>query len=132
MHDIDRTQLEWEQYEHDGGAREAYEASQEFEGEYGQVPLHEATEMELAAELLEVGNEAELEAFLGNVFSAVGRTLGRFARSDAGTALPGLVRNAARDALPVLGRAVGQQLSPNGGGAVGSRLAEQAGQLLGL
>lgn len=132
MHDIDRTQLEWEQYEHDLGAPQAYEFPQEFEGEYGEVPLHEANEMELAVELLEVTNEAELEAFLGNVFGAVGRTLGRFARSDAGAALTGLVRNAARDALPTVGGAIGDWAAPGRGGAIGSRLAQQAGQLLGL
>src|SRR4051812_12643022 len=98
MHDIDRTQLEQEQYEYDG---RGFEVSQELESETG-APLHESNEMELAAELLEVTNEAELEEFLGNVFKAVGSTIGRFARSDTGRALTGIVRNAARDALPTL------------------------------
>lgn len=128
MHDIDRTQLEWEQSGYETGE---YEVSQ-AEGEYGEVPLHETHELELATELLEVTNEAELEEFLGNVFKAVGSTLGRFARSDTGRALTGIVRNAARDALPTVGGAVGDWVAPGRGGAIGSRLAQQAGALLGL
>src|SRR6266516_1538808 len=92
MHDIDRTQLEWEQYE-----APPFEVSQESEGFFGEVPLHETHEMELAAELLEVTNEEELEEFLNNVFRAVGSTIG-----------------------------------PGRGGAIGSQLAQQAGALLGL
>jgi len=127
MHDIDRTQLEWEQYE-----APAFEVSQESEGFFGEVPLHETHEMELAAELLEVTNEEELEEFLNNVFRAVGSTIGRFARSDTGRALAGIVRDAARQALPVVGGAVGSWIAPGRGGAIGSQLAQQAGALLGL
>jgi hypothetical protein len=131
MHDIDRTQLEWEQYEHN---LSGYELAQEeeSESEYGAGVLHEETEMELAGDLLEVTNEEELEEFLGNVFRAVGSTLGRFAQSDTGRALTGIVRNAAREALPTIGGAVGSWISPTRGGAIGSQLAQQAGQLLGL
>jgi uncharacterized protein (DUF697 family) len=127
MHDIDRTQLEEKQYEAPG-----YEVAHEVGGVYGEVPLHEAQEMELASELLEVANEEELEGFLRNVFKMVGSTLGRFARSDVGTALTGIVRNAARDALPTVGGAVGSWIAPGRGGALGSQLAQQAGALLGL
>jgi hypothetical protein len=127
MHDIDRTQLEFEQYESSG-----YEVAQESEGVYGEIPLHETHELELAAELLEVTNEEELEEFLGNVFRAVGSTLGRFVRSDTGRALTGILRKAARDALPTVGSAIGNWVAPGRGGAVGSQLAQQAGSLLGL
>jgi hypothetical protein len=143
MHDIDRTQLEWEQYErmHDIGRTQleweqykapAFELSQESEGFFGEVPLHETHEMELAAELLEVTNEDELEEFLNNVFRAVGTTIGRFARSDTGHTLAGIVRDAARQALPVVGGAIGSWVAPGRGGAIGSQLAQQAGALLGL
>jgi hypothetical protein len=128
MHDIDRTQLEWEQSEYETGEYEVAQA----EGEYGEVPLHETHELELANELLEVTNEAELEEFLGNVFKAVGSTLGRFARSDTGRVLTGIVRSAARDALPTIGSAIGDWVAPGRGGTIGSRLAQQAGALLGL
>jgi hypothetical protein len=127
MHDIDRTQLEWEQYE-----TPSYEMAEQSESVYGEVPLHETSEMELAAELLEVTNEEELEEFLGNVFKAVGSTIGRFARSDTGRALTGILRNAARDALPQVGGTIGNWIAPGRGGAIGSQLAQQAGSLLGL
>jgi hypothetical protein len=127
MHDIGRTQLEWEQHE-----APTFEVSQESEGFFGGLPLHETHEMELAAELLEVTNEEELEEFLNNVFRAVGSTIGRFARSDTGRALTGILRGAARQALPVVGGAVGSWVAPGRGGAIGSQLAQQAGALLGL
>ncbi len=129
MHDIDRTQLEWEQYEYEAPG---HEVLQESEAEYGEVPLHETHEMELATELLEVTNEAELENFLGNVFKAVGSTIGQFARSDTGRALTGMLRNAARDALPTLGGAIGNWVAPGRGAAIATQLAQQAGSLLGL
>src|SRR4051794_5141495 len=72
MHDIDRTQLEWQEYgpsaseqEHEWGERE--------------MSLGETRELELASELLEVTSEQELEQFLGNLFRAVGTAAGRFA-----------------------------------------------------
>jgi hypothetical protein len=143
MHDIDRTQLESEQYEamHDIGSTQlesaqqeapSFEVSQESEGFFGETPLHEVHEMELASELLEVTNEEELEEFLNNVFRAVGSTIGRFARSDTGRALSGILRDAARQTLPVVGGAVGSLIAPGRGGPIGSQLAQQAGALLGL
>jgi hypothetical protein len=127
MHDIDRTQLEWEQYETPG-----YEVAQESGALYGELPMHETHELELAAELLEVSTEEELEQFLGNVFRTVGGTIGAFARSDTGRAVTQALRDAARQALPTVGGAVGDWVAPGRGGAVGSRLAQQAGTLLGL
>jgi len=50
-----------------GGAQES--GAFETYGEYNQeTPFSEAEEMELAAELLSVSNEAELEQFFGNLF----------------------------------------------------------------
>lgn len=115
MHDIDRTQKEFEmalreiqpeqfeygrangfgEYEgegayeawHEAGMHEfpAQEAWQEtgsyegemyegamYEGEMYESGLNEAEEMELASELLEVTNEAELDQFIGNL---IGRSL---------------------------------------------------------
>ena len=65
MHDIDRTQLESQS---ESGVFE-YEQF-EMPGEYGEVSgevFNEAELMELAAELMEVGNEQELNYFLGNL-----------------------------------------------------------------
>ena len=127
MHDIDRTQREWEQYETTG-----YELAQESGGSYGELPMHETSEMELAAELLEITNEGELEEFLGKVFRTVGNTIGTFARTDTGRALLGTLRDAARKAVPTIGGAIGNWIAPGRGGAMGSQLAQQAGALLGL
>jgi hypothetical protein len=127
MHDIDRTQLEWEQYETPG-----YELAQEAGGFSSELAMHETSEMELAAELLEITNEAELEQFLGKLFNTVGNTLGTFARTDTGRALLGGLRDAARQAVPTIGRAVGNWIAPGRGGPMGGQLAQQAGALLGL
>jgi hypothetical protein len=156
MHDLDRTQLEAaEGYEFGsvrsdefgpGGSGEFQETGSfdEYAGqapEYQvppehQSPLGEPREMELAAELLEVSSEEELEQFLGNVFGSVQRALGRAVRSDTGQALGGLLKNSLKDltkkALPVVGRAVGQWVSPERGGEPGARLASAAGAILGL
>jgi len=149
MHDLDRTQLEAaEGYEFGsvrseelglGGSGELQEAGRfdEYVGEATehQSPLGEQHEMELAAELLEVSSEEELEQFLGNVFGSVQRAVGRAVRSDTGRALGGLLKDSLKDltrkALPVVGRAVGQRVSPRGG-TVGARAASVLGALLGL
>lgn len=157
MHNVDRTQLEFG-YESEGspaldpyGAGEAGEAydvySPEYEsfeaeegwsgqeaewGEETEGPLDEVEEMELAGELLEVTDEAELEQFLGRLVRKAARGAGRFLRSPAGRSLRGLLRNTARRFLPGAGQAVGNLLLPGIGGPIGARLASQAGRLLGL
>jgi hypothetical protein len=155
MHDLDRTQLEAaEGYEFGsvrsdefgpGGSGEIQETGR-FDEYAGQVPGHQAPEhqsalgeqreMELAAELLEVSSEEELEQFLGNLIGSVQQGIGRFMRSDTGQALGGLLKDSLKDltkkALPVVGRSIGQWVSPEGGGEPGARLASAAGALLGL
>jgi len=130
MHDMDRTQLESSSFEHghqfgEFGDREVMESTHEG-------PLNEMLEIQLATELLEVGNEQELEQFLGNVFSKVGSAVGSFVRSDTGRALGGILRDAAKKALPVVGRGVGQWISPERGGAIGADAGRLAGRILGL
>src|SRR5689334_20580476 len=96
MHDIDRTQQEWSgSYEY--GPASGFgsttgetpldeifgEAEGEGEGEgesYGSSgELTESEVMELAAELLEVHDEAELEQFLGSLFKKIGSGLKKIA-----------------------------------------------------
>lgn len=164
MHDIGRTQLEQQTFgefevgeleggefeEHDGhevseagefgefgefgemeefGEQEGFEAAAETEG-----PFSETEEMELAAELLEVTSEQDLEQFLGDVFRAAGRAAGSFVRSDTGRALGGILRNtvrsAAKQALPIVGQALGN--AAGGYGKFGARAGAAAGSLLGL
>jgi hypothetical protein len=91
----------------------------------GQVglPLSEAHELELASRALGLSGEHELEAFLGDVFHAVGTGAGRFARPQHGRELAELLRGTVTHALPGLGG--GQALDlPS--------LPQQAGSLLGL
>lgn len=113
-----------------GGAQES-EGNQAFEtyGEYNQeTPFSEAEEMELAAELLSVSNEAELEQFLGNLF----KKAAGFIKGPIGQKLIGTVKGLAKKALPMLGSAVGNMIVPGLGGVIGGKLASAAGGMFGL
>lgn len=136
MHDIDRTQTEAE-WESDFG--QEYGFSPEIYGEtFGEFefgfegPLNEADEMELAAELLSVGNEAELDQFLGSLFRKVGKSVGKLARGPIGKALGGVLKTVASKALPVVGGALGSFVAPGIGTAIGSSLGSAAGRMFGL
>jgi hypothetical protein len=132
MHDIDQTQLEyeseWENPEYE--QYEQYEQS-EWEGESGAV-FSEAEEMELAAELMEVRDEQELDRFLSDVIKGAGRALGRVVRSPLGQAVGGMLKGVAAKALPLAGTAVGTWLGGPLGAQIGSGLATMAGNALGL
>lgn len=92
----------------------------------------EADEMQLAAELLGVSNEAELEQFFGSLLSRVSGAASGFFNSPAGQQIAGLLKSAAKQALPKLGGAIGGHFGGKGGAQLGSKLATNAGQLLGL
>lgn len=158
MHNIDRTNLESSYGEYAGeftgefedeypgefgefagefeeeypGEYEANEYGYEAEAQYGEFsqesPFSEAEEMELAAELLSVQSEAELDMFFGKLF----KKAGSFLRSGAGKALGGALKGIVKKALPVLGGVAGNFLLPGVGGAIGSKLASSAGSMLGL
>jgi hypothetical protein len=160
MHDIDRTQREMEiavqelqpeQFEFPGETetwgettgefplQELQPEQFEFQGEaetYGEtqaeLPLNEADEMELAAEFLEVTNEAELDHFLGGLFRKVGGVIGKVVKSPVGRALGGFLKPLAKAALPIAGRALGTFVGGPVGGAIGGKLASAAGGLFGL
>jgi hypothetical protein len=156
MHDIGRTQLEtsWEAQRYGNGEYAGYEAEHEgyeaengyetgfeygygtapesYGGSTGEGPFSEAEEMELAAELLGVSNEAELDQFLGNVFRRAVSGLGAVIRSPVGQVLGGTLKNIARQALPVAGAALGNLIVPGAGGLVGGKLASAAGRMFGL
>ncbi len=59
--------------------------------------------MELAAELLEVRDEQELDRFLGNVFKKVKQ----FAGSATGKAVGGMLKGLLKKGLPIAGGAGG-------------------------
>src|SRR5215831_17390904 len=67
VHDIDRTQLEIQET---GYETPEFEFQPEIGGELGmESPFSEAEEMELAAELLGISSEEELDHFLGKLIS---------------------------------------------------------------
>jgi uncharacterized protein (DUF697 family) len=136
MHNIDRTNLESnyneylaEEYGYETGSDNEYETYSEYDQE---SPFSEAEEMELAAELLSVSNEAELDQFLGKVIKSAGRAVGGIIKSPVGKALGGALKGVAKQALPAVGGALGNALLPGVGGVVGSKLASAAGKAFGL
>jgi hypothetical protein len=124
MHDIDRTQMEF------GGELESFE----FSGETFETGVfNEQQETELAAELLEVmGNEQEMDRFLGDLISKAGRAAGAFISSPTGQALGGLLKSAARKALPMAGQAIGGYFGGPTGAQIGGQLGTAAGGLFEL
>jgi hypothetical protein len=146
-HDLDRTQREFEaavselQPEHFAIPGEAeYFGEAETPHETGayrngfQHPSQEAEELELelAAELLEVTSEEELDRFLGDVFKKVGGFVSGAVKSPVFKALGGVLKPIAKAALPIAGGALGTMVGGPVGGAIGSKLASAAGGLFGL
>jgi hypothetical protein len=140
MHNIDRTvgetgfefgnEFGQESFEFGNETFEFGNETFEFGNESGE--MHEALEMELATELLSVGNEAELEQFLGGLFKKVASGVSNFAKSSAGKALGGMLKSVAKKALPIAGAALGNLVVPGVGGAIGGKLAGMAGKAFGL
>jgi hypothetical protein len=133
MTDIDRTMTELEagleEFEADGSEFE-FDGQMELTEEIDQEsPLSEAEEMELAAELLEITDEAELDQFLGGLFKKVGRGIGRFVRSPIGRALGGVLKKVGKVALPIAGKAVGGFFGGPVGAALGGKLGSLATRL---
>jgi hypothetical protein len=107
-------------------------SEQEYEGESGGGVFNESQEMELAAELLEVTNEQELDRFLGDLIKKAGSAVGQFVSSPVGKAIGGVLKTAAKTALPIAGGALGAYVGGPLGARIGSGLASMAGQALGL
>ena len=107
-----------------------FESDQEFEGQADteiETPLDEVEEMELAAELLAVSSEEELDQFLGKLFKgARGEGIKKVARP-----LGGILKGIAKKALPFVGGALGSFIPiPGVGTAVGTALGGAASKLL--
>src|SRR3954451_15319166 len=111
------TGFESHEYEGEGeyeGAYETYEGEDEqFLGNIlgalgeGESPLSENQEMELAAELLEISSEDELEQFLGNLIKGVAKGVGGIIKGPIGKTLGGALKGLAKTALPMVGSALG-------------------------
>jgi hypothetical protein len=115
MHDIDRSPLEFGETE-------------SFEYPSGEV-FNESQETELASEMLEIGSEAELDHFLGDLISKAGQAVGQFVSSPTGQALGGLLKGAAKKVLPMAGQALGGYFGGPTGAKIGGQLASAATNL---
>jgi hypothetical protein len=130
MHDIDRTQLDFQQqsgFHHPPPSYHAGFGMQSFGG-----GLSEQEEIDLAHELLSVSNEQELEQFLGDFLSKAVSTVGNIVHSPIGQAIGGVLKGVAQKALPMAGSALGGFIGGPLGAKIGSGLANAAGHALGL
>lgn len=128
---------EFENYEYNneymGEYNQEYGYSNEMQGEISsqEGTFSEATQMELASELLAVTNEAELDRFLGDLFKKAVGGVNKFMRSKTAKALGGILKKVAKVALPIAGRAGGAALAglgvpPQIGMQVGGALGDAA------
>ncbi len=123
-----------DEFEADAGEFEngsfEFESDREFDGETGfgmENPLNEVEEMELAAELLAVSSEQELDQFIGKFFKRAWGGIKKVASGPLGGVLKGL----AKKALPFVGGALGSFIPiPGVGTALGSALGSAASKLL--
>jgi len=105
---------------------EMFETEQfEWSGETTGEVLGEGELMELAAELLEVRDEQELDRFLGDVFKKVKA----FAGSATGKAIGGMLKGVLKKALPIAGKVAGSFFGGPIGGTIGGKLGSMAGNL---
>ncbi len=150
MHDLDQnfetSEYEYEAYEmgefeeeYEDEFEDEYEDEYEYEDEFetfGELEslgvFSESEEMELAAELLSVSDEYEMEQFIGKLIKKAGRKIRKFAKSSTGRALGGILKKVAKRALPIVGRAAGTFLGGPAGGAIGGKIASAAGKAFGL
>lgn len=109
-----------------------FASEMDLEGESGSGVFSESEEMELAAELLELNNEAELEQFLGDFIKKAANAVGSVVRSPIGQAIGGVLKSVAKKALPIAGGALGGFVGGPLGATIGSGLANMAGNALGL
>jgi hypothetical protein len=115
MHDLDRTLRTYEQ-----------ELDMELDMEtYDQEgPFSESEEMELAAELLSLNGEEELEQFLGNMFKKIGRGFKTVFKP-----LGKILKPLAKTLLPIAGKVAGGFFGGPVGGMLGGKLGSMASNL---
>jgi hypothetical protein len=114
-----------------------------FQEMYGESPMlgeymgeeeviSEEEEMALAAELLEIQSEEELDRFLGKLIKRVARGASSFIRSPVGKMIGGVLRQVAKRALPIAGKALGTFIGGPVGGLAAGHLTTLATQAMGL
>lgn len=94
-------------------------------------PFGEVEEQELAAELLAVNSDHELDQFLGGLLRRAASAVGSALRAPLGNALGGLAKGAVRQILPGAGAGLNPLLDAAANGQIG-QLAAGAGRILGL
>jgi hypothetical protein len=114
-HDIDRTQTG---FGHGGGRY--------FPRQQGGPVFNETDHANLAASLMEVNSEEELEYFLGDVISGAASAVGKFINSPTGQALGNGLKDVAKQLLPVAGQALGTYVGGGTGGQIGGALGSAA------
>jgi hypothetical protein len=133
MHDMDRTQTEfWGEVDGLETGNYEYMGEEEVYGGEMEGVFDEAEEMELAAELLDVSNEAELDQFLGNLLRKASKAASKAISSPMGRALGGMLKQVAKQGLGAAGGALGNLVLPGVGGAMGSQAASNLGSMFGL
>jgi len=130
-------QFEAPQFEGSEFEAPSFDHEDEFEAEAAFGPQSESTfgeleEMRLAAELLEVQNEAELDHFFGGLIGKALGTIGKALAGPVGNKLVGLLKDAAKKVVPIAGSAIGGLIGGPAGAMLGGDIASTAGQLLGL
>jgi hypothetical protein len=108
---------------------EAIFAQTEWGAETG--VFSEADEMQLAAELLEVTSESELDRFLGGLIMKAGQTVGLFVSSPVGQQLGRFLKGAAKRALLMVHSVIGGDFGLSSA-QMGSPVASTAGRIFGL
>lgn len=130
MHDLDRNDLVFESDSDDAGFdHDDYEVSNDDEDSDGEADgvFDDAQQSELAAELLAVTDDQELDQFLGNLIQKARRKLGPIARSVAGN-VGSLLKGAIKTALPTVANLAGNAI----GGPAGGWVADNGLDLFGL
>lgn len=94
--------------------------------------LSQAGEMELAAALLEVTSDAELDSFLGQVLRRAERDAGNSISPSTTEALRGLLKSVAKRVLPLIGPGAAGVVEGISRASLAASPAQQAGELFGL
>jgi hypothetical protein len=94
-----------------------------------QRPFSDAEELELAAELLGVTTEAELEQFLGNLIQRAWKGI-KTVGSQVLRPLGGVLKTVAKAALPLAATAAGTFFGGPAGGAIAGKLGSLVSQAL--
>jgi len=131
MHDIDRTQLEFES-DLDEFESDQYEYVQAPPYQNEAAAFSDADEMELAAELLATSDEQELDQFIGKLIGHAGEAAGKAVKGKTGSKLGNFLKGALKKVLPTVAGAAGTLFGGPLGGIAASKLASSAGKAFGL